>query len=59
MTQLIPIRNGSITIPDELRERYGIEDGSLIVIEGGLHARADRRVPAEQCRQRRGLSARD
>jgi AbrB family looped-hinge helix DNA binding protein len=35
MTQLIPIRNGSITIPDELRERYGIEDGSLIVIEAG------------------------
>ncbi len=30
------IKDGSITIPDELRERYGIEDGSLLVIEAGV-----------------------
>lgn len=34
-TKKIPIKDGSITIPDELRERYGIEDGSLLVIEAG------------------------
>lgn len=34
-TQLVPIKNGSITIPDELRERYGIEDDSLLVVEAG------------------------
>lgn len=32
-TKKIPIKDGSITIPDDLRERYGIEDGSLLVIE--------------------------
>jgi bifunctional DNA-binding transcriptional regulator/antitoxin component of YhaV-PrlF toxin-antitoxin module len=34
-TKMIPIKDGSITIPDELRERYGIEDGSLLLIEAG------------------------
>ena len=34
-TKVIPITDGSITIPDELRERYGIEDGSLLLIEAG------------------------
>jgi bifunctional DNA-binding transcriptional regulator/antitoxin component of YhaV-PrlF toxin-antitoxin module len=32
---MIPIKDGSITIPDDLRERYGIEDGSLLLIEAG------------------------
>jgi bifunctional DNA-binding transcriptional regulator/antitoxin component of YhaV-PrlF toxin-antitoxin module len=34
-TKMIPIKDGSITIPDDLRERYGIEDGSLLLIEAG------------------------
>lgn len=34
-SKIIPIKDGSITIPDDLRERYGIEDGSLLVIEAG------------------------
>jgi AbrB family looped-hinge helix DNA binding protein len=34
-TNVVPLKNGSITIPDDLRERYGIEDGSLLVIEAG------------------------
>jgi AbrB family looped-hinge helix DNA binding protein len=34
-SKMIPIKDGSITIPDELRERYGIEDGSLLLIEAG------------------------
>jgi bifunctional DNA-binding transcriptional regulator/antitoxin component of YhaV-PrlF toxin-antitoxin module len=31
--KVVPIENGSITIPNELRERYGFEDGSLLVME--------------------------
>jgi bifunctional DNA-binding transcriptional regulator/antitoxin component of YhaV-PrlF toxin-antitoxin module len=31
--KLVPIENGSIEIPNELRERYGFEDGSLLVME--------------------------
>jgi AbrB family looped-hinge helix DNA binding protein len=31
--KMIPMKNGSITIPDDLRERYGFEDGSLLVLE--------------------------
>jgi bifunctional DNA-binding transcriptional regulator/antitoxin component of YhaV-PrlF toxin-antitoxin module len=31
-TKMIPIKDGSITIPDDLRERYGIEEGSLLLI---------------------------
>jgi bifunctional DNA-binding transcriptional regulator/antitoxin component of YhaV-PrlF toxin-antitoxin module len=34
-TKMIPIKDGAITIPDDLRERYGIEDGSLLLIEAG------------------------
>ena len=34
-TKVIPIKDGSITIPDDLRERYGIEDESLLVFEAG------------------------
>ena len=34
-SKMIPIKDGSITIPDDLRERYGIEDGSLLLIEAG------------------------
>lgn len=34
-TKMIPIKDGSITIPNDLRERYGIEDGSLLLIEAG------------------------
>jgi bifunctional DNA-binding transcriptional regulator/antitoxin component of YhaV-PrlF toxin-antitoxin module len=34
-TKMVPIKDGSITIPDDLRERYGIEDGSLLLIEAG------------------------
>ena len=30
---MIPNQNGSISIPDDLRERYGLEDGSLLVME--------------------------
>jgi bifunctional DNA-binding transcriptional regulator/antitoxin component of YhaV-PrlF toxin-antitoxin module len=33
--KMIPIKDGSITIPDDLRERSGIEDGSLLLIEAG------------------------
>jgi bifunctional DNA-binding transcriptional regulator/antitoxin component of YhaV-PrlF toxin-antitoxin module len=33
--KMVPIKNGSIAIPEELRERYGFEDGSLLVIEAG------------------------
>ena len=29
------MKNGSITIPDDLRERYGFEDGALLVVEAG------------------------
>ena len=32
---MVPIKNGSITLPNDLRERYGIEEGSLLVIEAG------------------------
>ncbi len=32
---MIPIQNGSVSIPDDLRERYGFEDGSLLVMEAG------------------------
>jgi AbrB family looped-hinge helix DNA binding protein len=35
ITKMIPIKDGSITIPDDLRERYGIEEGSLLLIEAG------------------------
>ena len=31
--KVVPIENGSIAIPDELRERYGFEEGSLLVME--------------------------
>lgn len=31
----IRIKDGSVEIPNELRERYGIEDGSLLVAEAG------------------------
>jgi bifunctional DNA-binding transcriptional regulator/antitoxin component of YhaV-PrlF toxin-antitoxin module len=33
--QLVSVKDGSITIPDDLRERYGFEDGSLLAIEEG------------------------
>lgn len=33
IVKMIQIENGSITIPDDLRERYGFEDGSLLVME--------------------------
>ena len=33
-TKMIPIKDGSITIPDDLRERYGVEDGSLLIEVG-------------------------
>jgi bifunctional DNA-binding transcriptional regulator/antitoxin component of YhaV-PrlF toxin-antitoxin module len=33
--QLVAIKDGAITIPDDLRERYGIEDGALLTIEAG------------------------
>ena len=35
-TRMIPIKDGSITIPNELRDQYGIEDGSLVVVEAGV-----------------------
>ncbi len=31
----IPIKNGTIRIPDELRERYGLDDDTLLVVEAG------------------------
>ncbi len=34
--KMIPIENRSITIPDDLRKHYGIEDSSLLVIEAGV-----------------------
>jgi bifunctional DNA-binding transcriptional regulator/antitoxin component of YhaV-PrlF toxin-antitoxin module len=34
ITKMIPIKDGSITIPDDLRVRYGIEDGSLLIEAG-------------------------
>ena len=61
-------------IPDELRERYGIDDDSLLVIEAGaegillrpeglvragdLHTGTDRRVPPQQRCRRGGLPGR-
>jgi bifunctional DNA-binding transcriptional regulator/antitoxin component of YhaV-PrlF toxin-antitoxin module len=34
-SKVISVKNGAITIPDDLRARYGIEDGTLLLIEGG------------------------
>ena len=42
--KIIPLRNGSITIPSDLRERYGLEDGSLLVMEAGTEGIVLRRV---------------
>ena len=42
--KFIPLRNGSITIPSDLRERYGLEDGSLLVMEAGTEGIVLRRV---------------
>ena len=42
--KIIPRRNGSITIPNDLRERYGLEDGSLLVVEAGTEGIVLRRV---------------
>ena len=42
--KIIPLRNGSITIPNDLRERYGLEDGSLFVVEAGTEGIVLRRV---------------
>lgn len=33
--KMIPIKNGTITIPNDLRERYGFKDGSLLIVEAG------------------------
>jgi AbrB family looped-hinge helix DNA binding protein len=33
--KIISIKDGTIRIPDDLRERFGIKDGSLLVIEAG------------------------
>ena len=33
--QLVSIKDGSITIPDDLRKHCGFEDGSLLAIEEG------------------------
>jgi bifunctional DNA-binding transcriptional regulator/antitoxin component of YhaV-PrlF toxin-antitoxin module len=41
---IVPLRNGSITIPNDSRERYGLEDGSLLVVEAGTEGIVLRRV---------------
>lgn len=33
MSTTIPIKNGLIEIPSELRERYGIESDTMVVVE--------------------------
>ena len=52
-TKMIPIKDGSITIPDDLRERYGIEDGSLLLIEAGAEGIMLRRLAGPSPRSTR------